>query len=76
MIGAAELPLFRAAAHPQRRGAHRRDRGRPLVCGLSAFEREASARRKVMPSNKPKKRRNSREIVLDVPITCCAREYV
>src|ERR1700728_2060188 len=29
-----------------------------------------------MPSNKPKNRRKKREIVLDVPITTDAREYV
>jgi hypothetical protein len=76
MIGAGELPLFRAAARPQRHGTHRRDRGRRLLCGLSEFEREASTRRKIMPSNKPKKRRNKGPIVLDAPITTDAREYV
>ena len=76
MIGDGELPLFRAAARPQRRGTHRRDRGWLMLCGLSDFEREASTRRNIMPSNKPKKRRNKGPIWLDHPITTDAREYV
>jgi hypothetical protein len=47
-----------------------------MLCGLSDFEREASTRRNIMPSNKPKKRRNKGPIWLDHPITTDAREYV
>ena len=56
--------------------AHRRDRGRLLLFGLFEFEREAPIRSNIMPSNTSKKRGKKGPIVLDVPITTDAREYV